>query len=328
MTIKLDELARCSQRVAGELGVHLDANETALFARQLEYVFAQPYNVEYPELKARQLVPVNYAVPTGADSHTYYQFDQVGMADYVTDYSTDFQNGDVFGKKFTAGVVAIGSSYQYTIQELRAAQLAKFAYLEMKAGLARQMIETKLDALTANGDANVLIGGLLKDSAGTNVGTVVTPGTTNWTINSDAVNLTIVADIQALIKSVWVNTLQLRTANTVLLSTFAYARLQFSKLNLYSDQTVLSYLQATNPGVQFIPWTRLDVVTAGSPTGTDIMFAYSRQPDVLSLIIPQEFEQFAPQNRSLAFVIPCHLRSGGVVIRYPKAFSRMNAVFG
>lgn len=325
--MKLDQFTVCTQAAAAQLGIHLDANETALFARQLEYVFAQSYDVEYPSLKARQLVPVSYEVPSGADSHTYYQFDKVGEADFVTDYSTDFQNGDLFGKKFNAGIVSLGSSYQYSVQELRAAQLAKFAYIEKKASLAREMIERKLDVLTANGNANALVGGLLKDATGAAVGTVVTPGTANWTLNTDAVNLTIVADIQKLIQTPWQATLQLRSVNTVLLSTFCYARLQFSKLNLYSDDTVLTYLQKTNPGVSFIPWTLLDTVTAASPTGTDIVFAYSRQPDVLSLIIPQEFEQFAPQNRSMAFVIPCHLRSGGVTIRYPKAFARMNAVF-
>lgn len=323
MTIKLDELARASQRVASELGVHLDANETALFARQLEYVFKQPFNVEYPELKARQFVPVDYSVPNGAESHTYYQFDTVGEADYVNDYSTDFPNGDVLGKKFTAGIKGIGSSYQYTIQELRAAQMASFNYLEIKSTNARRMIENKLDALVAFGDANALVGGFLKDSAGTAIGTAVTPATPAWNAAAtDAEIAVILADLQSLCKSVWVNTKQIHTADTLLLSTACYAKLAYTKLNQYSDKSLLQYVQGNIAGLKSIePWVKLD---GAGTSGKDLAFAYHRDPRVLGLIISQEFEQFTPQNRNLAFMIPCHLRSGGVVWRYPKAASRQD----
>ena len=38
-----------------------DANETGLFARQLEQIATKTYNVEYPQLKARQLKPAAHA---------------------------------------------------------------------------------------------------------------------------------------------------------------------------------------------------------------------------------------------------------------------------
>ena len=43
------------------------------------------------------------------------------------------------------------------------------------------------------------------------------------------------------------------------------------------------------------------------------MLTYQRDPEILELIIPQDFEQFPPQARNLAFVVPCHARIGGVV---------------
>jgi|SRR5882672_2163446 len=321
MNLRFDAFCAATRTVAAGLGVHLDANETLTFTRQLEYIFTQSFQIEYPALKGRSVAPINYQVPTGAQSHTYRQYDQFGEADYIVDYSDEFPNGELIGKEYTAGIVPIGASYIYSIQDLRAAQLAGFNLTSEKANLARNMVETKLDKLIAFGDANVKIDGFLKDSAGAAVGTAVT-STGTWTsANVDADHLTVITDIQNLIKSVWVNTIQIRSVNKVLFSTKVWAKLAFSKLNQYSDETLLSYLQRTNPGVTFEPWFRLD---AQVDSTHDKAVAYSNAPDVLSTIISQEFEQFAPQQRNLAFVVPVHLRCGGVTVRYPKAISYMS----
>ena len=54
------------------------------------------------------------------------------------------------------------------------------------------------------------------------------------------------------------------------------------------------------------------------------MVAYQRDPMVLQLEIPQEFEQFPPQARGLSFVVPCHARIGGVHMHYPLAVAYMD----
>ena len=64
-------------------------------------------------------------------------------------------------------------------------------------------------------------------------------------------------------------------------------------------------------------WHKLDLADAAG-TGPR-MVTYQRDPEVLELVIPQEFEQFPPQARNLAFVVPCHARVGGVVVYYPLA---------
>jgi hypothetical protein len=51
------------------------------------------------------------------------------------------------------------------------------------------------------------------------------------------------------------------------------------------------------------------------------MVCYRKDPNVLELIVPQEFEQFPPQERNLEVVINCHMRCGGVVCYYPLAIS-------
>ena len=41
--------------------------------------------------------------------------------------------------------------------------------------------------------------------------------------------------------------------------------------------------------------------------------------EVVTLEIPQEFEQFAPQVEGMEYQIPCHARIGGVAWYYPLA---------
>ena len=68
-------------------------------------------------------------------------------------------------------------------------------------------------------------------------------------------------------------------------------------------------------------WNELN--KAGASSLGRIM-AYERTPEVLSLVISQEFEQFAPQTKNLAFMVPCHMRTGAVQVRYPKAVAYMD----
>jgi hypothetical protein len=49
------------------------------------------------------------------------------------------------------------------------------------------------------------------------------------------------------------------------------------------------------------------------------MIVYRKDPDVLTLEIPQPFEQFPAQERNLEFVVPAHSRIGGVIVYYPLA---------
>jgi hypothetical protein len=51
------------------------------------------------------------------------------------------------------------------------------------------------------------------------------------------------------------------------------------------------------------------------------MMIYRKDPDALVLIVPQEFEQFPPEQRGMEFITACHLRTGGVVSFYPLSIS-------
>ena len=89
----------------------LDADESVFFARELEHVKAQSYDVQYPELTATKNIPVSSEAGPGAETITYQQYDSVGFAKIISNYATDLPRVDLKGKEFTAKVKSIGASY-------------------------------------------------------------------------------------------------------------------------------------------------------------------------------------------------------------------------
>ena len=54
-----------AQRILDTLGVRLDGDETSTFARQLEYVKAQTFDISYAKLKALMFIPLDETADPG-----------------------------------------------------------------------------------------------------------------------------------------------------------------------------------------------------------------------------------------------------------------------
>lgn len=321
------QMRRAMPRLLEHVGFRGDANEAAFFSRELEHIYTETYDIEYPDAKARLLIPVDTRVPTGAESFTYRQYDKQGEARIVSNYSTDFPNASVTGAEFPQRIVSIGNSYQYSVQDLRNAAQAGKPLDAMLAEAARFAQEVRLETLAATGDSQGTPIYGLTNAPNISATTQVSTGTWKAQLNtslSAGVNA-IVGDINAMAKKIFVDTLEKHTANTLVLPTDVYALLATTPRSpTFTDDSLLNYILKQNPWLKSIEsWNRLN--TAGASSHGRVM-CYDRNPRVLQLVIPQEFEQFAPQPLGMAWVIPCHSRCGGVTVRYPKAVTYMDGV--
>ncbi len=338
------DLPRTVARVLETLQGRADAMETSLFARQLEYVYTQTFDIEYADLKARSLIPVDTRVPTGADSFTYTQFDKIGRAKIVHNYAQDFENADVIAAQFKQSIVSLGDSYQYTIQDMRAAAMAGLPLESRKAEAARWAIEQKLESLAAFGDANTGLVGLtnapsinaVSKVSQNNAGATTSTWTQLITYALAKGNITQAAqeiqkDVLGLSRTIFNNTKGVHVGNTLVLPTQAYAILATTvRAPGFTDDTLLQYILKSNPWLKSIEfWPRLD---GGAPAAVNSVWGrvmmYDKDPKVLGLIVSQDFEQFAPQPRNMAFIVPCHMRTGAVEVRYPLAVAYMDGVDG
>lgn len=309
----------------------LDANETAVFARELEYVFAEIYRKEYPDLVGRSLIPVKGGVPSGAESHTFTEVEDFGKAGIIHNYADNFPSTEVQGKQFSQVIRGLGDSYNYSIQDLRAAALTKIHMPTEKADAAREALERLLDGLTLTGDANTGLAGLNSSSLTANFN-ASTKGTQasglHW---QTATPSEILNDVLTMCSDVANATKNKHKVNTLVLDTASYNKCAFTMVQAldssgnpigFSGQTILTYLLANVPGLQSIlAWDRL---TGAGTSGHSRIFALDRNPAVLYQVMPQDFEQMPPQPVNMSFKINCHMRWGGVVSPYPKAVSYMD----
>ena len=136
-------------------GARFDGVEDAsvFFARELDHVKAQSYDVEYPELTALSLFPITHEADAGAETVTYYTYDKNGLAKVIDSYSNDLPRADVTGKPSFAKIKSVGDSYGYSVQEMRASRLAGKSLDSRKGESARYAIDEKINSIAWAGDA-------------------------------------------------------------------------------------------------------------------------------------------------------------------------------
>lgn len=313
MTMTYDE---ADLRVIENSG-RLDANESVFFARQLEFVKSQTYDVKRAVLNALNIMPVSTAIPEGATTHTYRQYDSVGMAKVIANYANDLPRADVTGKEFTNPIRSIGNAYGYNVQEVRSAMFAGINLNARKALAATRAHQEKINQLAFSGDTDHGLPGLLNN---VNIPEVVlaADGTgASKTFASKSADK-IVRDVNSLINKIIVQSKGVHRANQVWLPIEQYALLATTQNSAASDTTILQFLQQNHPGVTFMQVVEMDQAGASS---ADRMYALENTMDNWQLEIPMMIRQYSPQQQGLEFVIPVESRFAGVIIEYPLAFT-------
>lgn len=295
----------------------LDANEGIFFARQLEAIRAQTYDVKRVNLNALTLMPVDTSIPEGATTITYRQFDTVGMAKVIANYSNDLPRADVAGKEFTSPIRSLGIAYGYNTQEIRSAMFAGIPLTARKAAAAARAHAEKINQLAFGGDADHGLPGLLTNTNIPEV-TLLADGTGSSKTFATKTADKIVRDINSLINKVMTQSKGIHRANEMWLPVEQYALIATTQNSVASDTTILSFLQSVHPGVTFRQVVELDGAGAA---GADRMYALENSSDNYQLNIPMMMRTYAPQQQGLEFVVPMESRFGGVTVEYPLAFA-------
>lgn len=321
-----------TERTCGPILRHYDAGFSAMFARSLEYIYQQPFDIEYPALRARQLIPVDTQPPAGADYYTYRMFDKTGRAEIVHNYAgQSFPEADVLADEWKQLIVSLGAKYSYTVQDMRAAAMAGVPLEAKKAEAARFAIEKRIEEIAWAGDtATGLVG--ITNAPGVQSVTKVSPAGT-WAaqitaaIAAGTVTATaqaILADVNAMANAIYSNTQGNHKPTTLVLPIPAYAAIMTqTRAPGFTSDTIGQFILEASPWLnEIVDWAYLNGASAGQ--GEALM--YEKDPRVLGLVISQDFEQFPPEIEALRWLVYCHLRTGGVCIRYPLAVATMTGI--
>ena len=306
-----------------DAGQRYDGDETAFFLRELEFIKGRTFDIIYPELKARTLIPVSFEAGPGAESITYRQFSQVGIAKLIANYAQDLPRSDVLGKEFTSVIKSLGASYGWTVQEIRAAAMAGRPLNQRKANAARRSILAKENSIAFTGDTDAGLGGFLTNP---NITDVALPadGVGASVLWSDKSPDQIIRDINLLARTVHSVSKGVETVDTLLLPLTQYNLIFDTPRSIHSDKSIGQWVLENSPHLKSVDWlNELEDAGAG---GTDLMMEYKRSPDKLTLEIPQDYEQFPVQEKGLEFVVPVHSRIGGVLIYYPLSLAKADGL--
>lgn len=310
--------------LVGVRSMNFDDAEAAsvFFARELDFVKSQSYDVEYPEFTALSLFPMSSEVDPGAETVTYYSYDKTGLAKIISNYATDLPRADVKGKPTTAIIKSLGDSYGYSIQEMRASRMAGKSLDTRKAESARYQIDYLNNKIAWNGDAETGLKGVLSTDNDVPLYTVANgaKGTTSW---ADKTEDEILADITGMLKQMATVTKKVEKPNTLALSSDAYIEIQNKRIE-GTATTVLKYIQDNIPDIkQIVSCPELDADSvetnpyAAASDGKAVALLFKNDSRKLSIENPLPFMQYPIQTQGLEVVVPCEARTAGAMIYYP-----------
>lgn len=288
---------------------HMDAAESAFFDRQLEFIYTQTYDIKFAELKSRRFVPGSTVANPGATSVTYRQFTEVGRARVGSHSSDKPPRVDVNGVEFNRPVREVEASYGWTVKEVKSAAMAGNNLNARRASACRRAIERELDEIAAIGaPLHGIPTGALNEAASTadpSGGAWITPAAAD----------TIILEISVMWQGIIDDTLEVETADTLLMPGQEWAHIATTPRSATSDTTILDFIRKSFPDLTSVePWYRLSTAGAG---GVRRAMMYRRSADVMVNEVTNDFEQLPVQPDGMQFVVNCLASTAGVAVYYP-----------
>ena len=297
---------------------NMDDAMSSFFENELRQVMARSYDVVYPELMARTLFPVSSEINPGAESFVYDQYDFVGVAKLIHSYASDLPSVEVTGKQFVRRIWSEGISFKYSFQDVRAAQFAGRNLNDRKAKAARRQMLSLENKIAFHGDEEAGIPGFI------DYPNILTENVTAKWDDKDAIIDTLTA---ALTKQRKV-THGAESANVLLVPDEYYVMMATTRYNEFNDSTLLEYIVNKFPFItevischELSGWRKTQ---AGNEE--DCAILYRRDPEKLTMEIPQDVEFMEAQQDGFMFKVPVHARTAGVVIYCPLSVIRIENI--
>jgi hypothetical protein len=288
---------------------------------QTSYIEPQVYRTKYPELNYADFVPVDHSASEWAKSITFFSIDSVGRADWININANDIPLADFSRDKHESAIEMAGIGYRYNIEELGQAMMV-FPAVNItteRANAARRAAEEKIHNIAMYGDASKSWAGLTNSPA---PAVINVPNT--WAFNvvqAPPLLNQIMNDINDAITNVWLSTLTVEMADTVLMPLAAMKLLAITQMP-NTTMNLLQWIMANNiythqtrQALTIVGVRGLD--TAGNG-GTGRIIAYRKDPEAIKLHVPMPHRFFtARQVGAFVFEVPSLFRLGGLEWRLP-----------
>lgn len=298
-----------------------DADASAFFERSLLYILSRTFDTKQQFLKAAEAFPVSTEVDPGAPSFAYQGYTMYGQAKAISDYANDFPRADIYGEEKSRNVVSYGTSYGWSIDEVRRAALSARIgrnprLNERRAQAARRAADEIVNTTAWKGNAKKKIPGFIDY-----------PGITKVTNAYGEIGAVtpdeVIAMFSDAFNGVSVPTNGREVPNAIILPLQQFNTLRHRRLT-DTGVSILSYLRENFPEITYFDWIQ-ELAGAGE-NGTDRMMIYRRDPMNLEMHMPLPFTTYTAQQRGLEWVVPCEIKTAGVVVYYPLSVAYMDGI--
>lgn len=322
-------------------GLRHDAGETLFVERALLWVETETYNTLFPPLEGLKYVPIDASAPEGAKGTAYKQYTRTGIAKLVTERGGDIPTTKLFVREFQHQFYRLGMSYEYTLDDLLAAQFSvqnggPALNIDMEQALAaREGINKGLDAVAGIGSttsANIpglsqgigpdvgLLGLLNQPNASTYTPATGAAGSTAWSFKTPDEKI---ADLTGQFAAMEAGTYKVFAPDSYLLPITQYRAAKGQRMGDGSDESVITLFQKLYPGVSIDSW---QYCQGAGTNGADRCVAYINNKRYVKHMISQMFRQMPPQFENLEFSVICLAKTAGVFSPYPLSISYMDGI--
>lgn len=296
---------------------------SVFFAKELEYVKSKAYDEKLPNLAAARLFPVSTEADPGAETISYESYGMVGIAKLIANYADDLPRADIKGKTVSVPVYSVGTSYGYSVGDIRAAKMKGMNLSTRKALAARRANDTAINKLAFKGDKEAGIEGILSNP---NISTFVIAadganGSTKW---KDKTPAQVLRDLNLAVSSIVDLTNGVEIPDTIVLPIEQYNYIANTIVPDTAGESIMNNFLKNNKYITNIEQA-VELKKAGA-SGEDMALIYRRDADAVTLEIPMPFTQYSPQARNLEFVVPCESRTAGIIVYYPLSMCRIEGI--
>jgi hypothetical protein len=317
-----------TQNVLGALGlmtqqntpVRFDAGEGLFILQELQAIEQQLYETPFGLLKAEKFIPFQLDVPAGAQEWGYDRVTGFGLAQWIAADAKDLPTVNVDRQRVTFPIEWHGTSYTFTLKDLKA---AAFSNMPLEASLAREArraIDSHRNRVLLMGDATVGFSGFINDASVTQD----TAANGAWD-GSAATPDEIIQEFNRIIFLIGTLTKENYWPDTLLVPPMVYSYLTTTPRSATSDTTIWEFMRDNNQYIKSLdmllelgPLTD-EGGTAPGEGATGRAIFYKKSPDVVVAKIATMFEQLPPERHGFSLKTPCYGAFGGVHWRVPIA---------